>query len=423
MRILVTGATGFIGQHIVQALASEEHSLVLTSRTPHTGADGHDWRIIDFATAHRPDDWSDVVENVDLVINAVGIFKPTRRQSFEALHDKAPRALFAASKTAGVKRIIQISALGTDESATGPYHLSKQRADDTLATLEVEWVVLRPSLIIGGSGESWRFFKALASLPVTPVIGNGGQPLQPVAIEDVTRAVLASIQCPQATGHRINLVGAECVTLKSYLQALTNWLGHAKHRPLKIPYGLAGALAGGGALFADMPINRQAVTMLKGAREFVGDDCPSKLGFTPIGLSQFLAQNPASKEARSAASLYFLGPTLRIALAIMWIMAGVVSLFFFPVEKSLALLAKLGFTGSTGTIAFYGAVLLDIFIGLSLLMRFRIKQIAALQIGLIAVYTLALSWVAPMMWSDPFGPLAKNIPILVAILIMQNLED
>ncbi len=423
MRILVTGATGFIGRHLVQALGRQHHDLVLTSRTPKAGTGGHDWRTIDFAKAHSPDDWRDLVENIDLVINAVGIFKPTRSQSFVALHDRAPRALFEASKRAGVKRIIQISALGTDESATSAYHLSKQRADDALARLGVEWVVLRPSLIIGDGGESWRFFKALASLPVTPVIGDGTQPLQPVAIEDVTKAVLASIHRPEAVGCQINLVGAECVTLETYFQTLSKWQHHSKFRPVPIPYGLAEVLAGAGHLFADMPFDRQAVNMLKETRVFEGKDCQSKLGFSPMGLTQFLSQNPASKEERSAASLYFLGPVLRIALAFMWITAGVVSLFFYPVEQSLALLARLGFTGTMGVMAFYGAVLLDIFIGLSLLMRFRIRQIAILQLGLIVVYTVALSWVAPMMWADPFGPLVKNIPILVSILIMQKLEE
>ncbi len=422
MRILVTGATGFVGRHIVQALGSQHHDLVLTSRTPQAGMDGHDWRCIDFATAHSPDDWRDLVENVDLVINAVGIFKPTGAQSFEALHDRAPRALFEACKRAGVKRIIQISALGTDESATSAYHLSKQRADDALARLGVEWVVLRPSLIIGSDGESWRFFNALASLPVTPVIGEGTQPLQPISIDDVTKAVLASIHRPEAAGYRINLVGGESVTLKTYLQALSKWLHRSKFSPVPIPYGLAGVLAGAGHLLADMPFNRQAVSMLKEARAFDGNDCQSKLGFTPMGLAQFLTKKPASKETRSAASLYFLGPVLRIALAFMWLMAGVVSLFFYPLEQSLALLAKLGFAGSMGTLAFYGAALSDILIGLSLLMRFRIRQIAILQLGLIVVYTAALSWVAPFMWADPFGPLVKNIPILVSILIMQKLE-
>ena len=423
MRILITGATGFIGRQIVQALAGDNHDLVLTSRAPKEGADGHDWRCIDFATAHSPEDWLELVANADVVINAVGIFKQTRTQSFEALHDRAPRALFEASKRAGVKRIIQISALGTDESATSSYHLSKKKADDALANLGVDWVILRPSLIIGADGESWSFFKALSSLPITPVIGDGQQPLQPVSIDDVTKAVLASIQRPEAIGNRINLVGEECVSLEKYLEALSKWLGRSHFRPVHVPYGVAAVMASGAGLIADMPLNRQAIAMLKEARAFDGKNCQSTLGFTPMGLSQYLSRNPASKGSAIAAGLYFLGPVLRVTLAFMWIMAGIVSLFFYPIEQSLSLLAKLGFTGLVGSVAFYSAAFLDIAIGLTLLLRVRIRQIAMLQIGLIAIYTLALSWVAPSMWADPFGPLVKNIPIVAAILIMQKLED
>ena len=101
MRILVTGASGYIGRHVVEALRAQNHDLVLTSRREHKGANAHDWRVVDFATAHSVDDWCEHVENVELVINAVGIFKQTRTQSFEALHDKAPRALFEACKQAG----------------------------------------------------------------------------------------------------------------------------------------------------------------------------------------------------------------------------------------------------------------------------------------------------------------------------------
>jgi len=312
MRILVTGATGFVGRHIVQALVADKHDLVLTSRAAHNEKQGCTWRVIDFATALDPEDWEEVLKNVELVINAVGIFKPTRTQSFAALHDEAPRALFEACKRAGVRRVIQISALGADEKAGSEYHLSKRRADDALAGSGLEWVVLRPSLIIGGEGESWRFFKALACLPVTPVIGDGAQPLQPVAICDVVKAVRASIHKAQAAGRRIDIVGADNLTQESYLQALASWLGRKNFRAVKLSYRLAGAFAAGGWLFADMPLNRQAVSMLKEARPGDLEACRSGLGFSPEGLGNFLSQNPASKQDKSAASLYFLGPALRL---------------------------------------------------------------------------------------------------------------
>jgi hypothetical protein len=107
----------------------------------------------------------------------------------------------------------------------------------------------------------------------------------------------------------------------------------------------------------------------------------------------------------------------------MWILAGIVSLFFYPMEDSLTLLAKLGLVGSMGLMALYGAALLDILLGLFLLAGVYIRQVAGLQIALILIYTLALSWIMPSMWADPFGALAKNIPIIVALLVMRSWEE
>lgn len=425
MRILVTGATGFIGRQIVKALTSEGHDLVLTSRArqePDDRADAPDWRTIDFARAHSPDDWRNIVEDIDVVINAVGIFTPSRSQTFEALHDKAPRALFAASQKAGVRRIIQISALGTDGQTTSLYHFSKKRADDYLAGLDVEAVILRPSLIIGGEGVSWCFFKALALLPIVPVIGDGAQSLQPVTINDVTRAVVAAIQSETAAGCRINLVGSETMTHETYLRSLAGWMGRSEFRALHIPYVLAGHLAAIGWLFDKFPLNRSAVSMLKEARVFDGQDCQAKLGFSPTGVSTFLRCNPPGHDEITGARQYFLRGLLRLALGFIWIMAGIVSIFFHPQEQSLFLLAKLGLTGSMGIVALYGAALLDVLLGIGLLARFHVRKLALFQMGLITLYTLALTWAVPSLWSDPFGALTKNIPIIVATMILISWE-
>lgn len=425
MRILVTGATGFVGRQIVKALNIEGHDLVLTSRRGHKPDDRADapvWRTIDFAKAHSPDDWREIVEDIDVVINAVGIFTPSGSQTFAALHDKAPCALFSASQKAGVRRIIQISALGTDEQATSPYHLSKKCADDYLAGLDVEAIILRPSLIIGGEGVSWHFFKALALLPFVPVIGDGAQPLQPVTINDVTRAVVVAIQRKTAVGCRINLVGSETMPQETYLRALACWMGRSKIVALHIPYALAGHLAAIGWLFDKFPLNRSAVSMLKEARVYDGKDCQTKLGFSPTGVSAFLQRNLPGDDEIAGARQYFLRGLLRLALGFMWIMAGIVSIFFHPQEQSLSLLASLGLTGVTGIVALYGAALLDVLLGIGLLARFHVRKLALFQVGLITLYTLALTWAMPSLWSDPFGALAKNIPIIVATIIMMNWE-
>jgi len=430
MRFLITGATGYIGSSLVGVLLSEGHDLVLASRTrPGTSRflSRHEWRFCDFSKVQSVD-WQSLVQNIDVVINAVGIFSETKGQRFTDLHDKAPRALFKAARNAGVRRIIQISALGTEESATSAYHLSKKRADDGLAAMslddtELKWVILRPSLIIGNDGASWRFFQALAVAPLVPVIGDGQQVLQPVAIADVCKAVLAALQRDDAIGQRINLVGGEQITLRQYLQKLSIWLGTAKFRPVHISYGAAAILARLTPLLGNFPLNKDAINMLKEARTFDKDQCQKILGFTPVGLSEFLAQTPATRAQRTEARQVFLRPLLRISLAFMWIMAGVASLFLTPHAQSLALLEKLGLPGLSGTIALYAAAILDMALGLALLARFHIRPVALVQIVLIAIYTLALTIVASTLWSDPFGVLVKNIPLIIATMLMASGQE
>ncbi|MCF6198336.1 MAG: NAD(P)H-binding protein [Hyphomicrobiaceae bacterium] len=430
MRILITGATGYIGRALVEALDKEgdgeRHDLVLASRArPQTEhfRGRHEWRFIDFAAAHSANDWRELVKNIDVVINSVGIFSQTKSQRFADLHDKAPRALFKAAHDAGVKRVIQISALGTDERATSAYHLSKKRADDALARLDMEWVILRPSLVIGKEGVSWRFFQALAALPFVPVIADGRQILQPVSIDDVARAVLMVLKRQEAVGHRINLVGSERVTLEQYLRQLSNWQRKNRFRPVHMPYGLSGLLAITAPLIGNFPFNRDAVNMLKEARAVEPKDCQQRLGFQPAGLSEYLLEHPLGKAQSIEARQYFLRPFLRLSLAFMWIMAGVASLLLTPHAQSLALLSKLGLQGLAGTLALYGAAFLDVALGIALLARFHIRRVAMVQIALIAGYTLALTIVAPFMWSDPFGVLVKNFPLMIATMLMRGWQE
>ena len=129
--VLITGASGFIGSHIAEALAEAGHEVRCAVRKcPSTGR----WRRFrcipaDYTRDFDPVVWQRRLEGVDVVVNAVGILREHGSQTFEALHDRAPRALFAAA--AGV-RIVQISALGADEEASSRYHLSKKAADDAL---------------------------------------------------------------------------------------------------------------------------------------------------------------------------------------------------------------------------------------------------------------------------------------------------
>jgi len=144
MRILLTGASGFIGQHLLQALLAEGHHVVCAVRRVKTSTEPRLTTIhADFANDTDKSVWLARIKGVDAVINTVGIFRESGSQTFERLHVEAPRALFAAcAESHEVQMVIQLSALGADQEARTRYHLSKKAADDYLASLPVRaWIV------------------------------------------------------------------------------------------------------------------------------------------------------------------------------------------------------------------------------------------------------------------------------------------
>lgn len=228
MNILLTGATGFIGRNLSRALAAAGHRVIPVSRR----------HGIDFAGMLAPSDWLPYLHGVDAVINCVGIIGETASQRFDILHRQAPSALFQACAEAGVRRVLQISALGADESAFSTYHLSKRAADDALRSLDLDWFVLRPSLIYGKGGGSAGLFMRLARLPVIPVIGDGAQQLQPVHISDVVTTAMHCLVAPEAR-RTLDILGMETVSFAEWLQWMRNAQGLPPAPLLHIPFRLA----------------------------------------------------------------------------------------------------------------------------------------------------------------------------------------
>lgn len=225
MKILLTGASGFIGRHIRVALESAGHEVI-----PATRGQG-----FEFNRMCSANDWLPHLQGVDAVINSVGIIVETHKQTFAALHHQTPAALFQACAQAGVKRVIQISALGADEHAFTPYQLSKKAADDELRALPLEWFVLRPSLVYGPGGKSTAMFQRLAALPVIPLIGQGQQCIQPVHIGDLVAAVIACLTATPA--HRtIDVVGPTPMSFVDWLQRLRTAGGNSRGPTLPIPF-------------------------------------------------------------------------------------------------------------------------------------------------------------------------------------------
>jgi len=415
MRILITGATGFIGSSLAAALTAGGHEVIACS---HCRKEGDHGIAVDYMRDLHEVDWLPRVRGVDAVINAVGILRETAGASFDALHHRAPAALFRACDRAGVRRVIQISALGADDRATSAYHLSKKAADDELRQLDLDWTIVQPSVVFGRAGASTRLFLRLASLPIIPLVGDGNQAMQPIHIEDLTALVVKLIEENKALHQTVHAVGPRGVALREMLRSYRTRMGMGSPLFLRMPLPLIRLAAKFGDVLKSGALSTETLTML--LRGNTGDVGPitATLGHAPRPVDDFMS--PAEGDLlRAETVLQWLRPLLLGSIAVMWITAGIVS-WLYAGDEGRALLAGLGLPPGTAQGAFAGACLFDVGLGIATLRPTRV--VWAMQLIVIAFYTAALTHVAPQLWADPFGPLVKNLPLAALILGLMSLE-
>src|SRR5258706_2507904 len=221
MRILLLGASGFIGREIFAALSARGHRVVAAVRressAPAFASEAA--RIVDLNRALAPRDWLAPLEGIDAVVNCAGILQATRSQSIEAIHAAAPIALFQACEQRGVRRVIQISAISADREAGTAYAITQLAADEHLRQTALEWTVLRPSLVIARRAYSrTALLRAVAALPFAmPVPGDGAPSFQPVHVDDLSQVVVLALETDRLLRATLDVVGPEAVTLRVIL--------------------------------------------------------------------------------------------------------------------------------------------------------------------------------------------------------------
>jgi nucleoside-diphosphate-sugar epimerase len=420
--ILITGATGFIGSHLAAALADAGHRIVCAIKN--SSAEDLEPRFTYIAADYTRDFdssvWKTRLKDIDVAINAVGILREHGDQTFAALHERAPRALFEACAAGGVK-VVQISALGADEKASSRYHLSKKAADDALLRSWNRSVVVQPSLVYGPGGASARLFNLLASLPVIPVPGPGDQQIQPIHINDLTDAIVTLVETDRYLGCRVSLVGPKPLTLQCYLKELRSLMELGPPTFLHVPLLFIDAAAQLSHWLGRGLMDIETWQMLQRGNTADASSTRELLGREPRSVSAFGSRGGVA-ELRLSALLGWLQLILRGAIAAVWLVAGFVSMGIYPVEESYALLARVGITGGFAPIALYGAAALDITFGLGTLFLRHRKFLWIAQATLIGLYTVTITFFLPEFWLHPFGPLIKNLPILAAIWLLYELE-
>lgn len=422
MRVLLTGATGFIGHAVARALRERGHVVVPATRRP--PPDGGEFVQADFAAVPRRDWWIPRLAGIDAVVNAVGILREQPGQGFEALHARAPIELFHACAAAGVGCVVQVSALGADAQARSAYHRSKKAADDVLRSLPLRGAIVQPSLVYGPGGGSTPLFNKLALAPALPFPMAGHMLVQPVHVEDLVAGVVRLVEAPPAQVATFAFAGPRPLALRDYLRELRLAMGEGGRQwVLPVPVALFRA---GAAIAGRIPgsmLDPENADMLLAGNATQDNGLPGLIGRAPRGPREFLP-GPAAEPARREAVLDLWLPVLRVALALMWIWTALVSFGLYPVQDSYALLARVGLHGAAATAALYGAALLDLVLGVLTLAapaRWR-RPVWLAQLALIGGYTVLITLFLPEYWLHPYGPISKNLPILALVALLWALE-
>lgn len=413
LNILVCGASGFLGRAICTRLSRAGHRVIRGVRQASRPGD----MAIDFRTDTTVTHWRGRLDGIQVVVNAVGIIAETRDAPFDALHHRAPAALFAACVEAGVARVIQISALGAD-TCTTPYFRSKHAADQALMGLPIAWQILRPSVVHGADGASASLFRLLASLPLLPVPALGSARFQPVAVDDVAEAVLRAIDPRQPAGQQIAVVGATRVGFGRMLDHYRRGMGLAPARHLPVPAPLMALTARLGSAIPGLPLNPDTWRMLQAGSTGDPSALARLLGRPPRGIAGFIPPNQA-ETLRGRALAAWRTALLRYTLAFVWLATAWVSIAIHPRDASLTLLAGVGLSGAPAVLALYAAAALDLAIGLACLFR-PSGRLWCLQAALVLGYTAIIAIALPAFLAHPFGPVLKNLPILAILLILMS---
>lgn len=426
MNILLTGATGFIGQHLLRALENENYYVTACSRNPRRlGGRFPNTKLLelDFAQMLDPADWLPHLDNIDAVINAVGIIDESKAQSFANVHAHAPAALFRASEKAGVSRVVQISALGAASNKPARYHASKGAADEVLESLSINWFVFKPSIVYGPGAKSMALFRALAAMPVVPLIGDGRQELQPVYIDDLVNAIMLCVRENLPAKQSINAVGPKPVSFASLIEKLGLWLGKAKVLTMAMPVKLVELFAPMRRLLDEPTLNRESIGMLGQGNTADASPFSAHLGYAPKDIDQVLQDTLPTQADRWHARLYFMRPALRFAIALVWLWSGWVSAFVYPSESSYQMLDQVGVLQWMAPAILHGASAIDIALGIALLFCWRLRWVVYSQVAIMLIYSLVITIALPEYWAHPFGLMVKNLPLLVATFILLALEE
>lgn len=256
MTVAVTGATGFVGRHVVRELVSHGISVraLVRDRAKASEVLPNEHVTLVVGDVMNESSLADLVDGAQAMVHTVGIRRELPEGiTFERLHVRATSMVLDASRDAGVRRFVQVSALGVRPNAPTGYQQSKYEAEQLVRKSGLAWTIFRPSLIHGAEGEfvqmvrGWTlgrdapfFFLPWfcsvdkpSGFPPKPEIGSAK--IAPVAVQDVAKAVVESLSCDEAEGETYGMCGGEVLEWPELLRAMSGAVSMASGTKPIIP--------------------------------------------------------------------------------------------------------------------------------------------------------------------------------------------
>jgi NADH dehydrogenase len=239
--VTVFGGSGFLGRHVVRALANRNYRIRVAVRRPELA--GHLQPLGQVGQIHAvqanlrfPQSVAAALRDTDIVVNLVGILFEKSRQRFDAVQAQGAGAVAHAAKATGA-RLVHVSAIGADENSPSHYARSKAAGERLVLAAQSEAIIMRPSIVFGPEDDFFNRFAALAcTSPALPLPGGGHTRFQPVFAGDVAEAIAKAVDGEAKPGTIYELGGPDVRTFKQLMEFI---LATIERRRLLVPVPFA----------------------------------------------------------------------------------------------------------------------------------------------------------------------------------------
>jgi len=372
MRILILGATGFIGNGIFRSLLSD-YDVTIASRSPIEGY--NKWRQVDFL---KDNDWDQLLENIDLVINAIGIIEG----DFNKIQIEAPLSLYKVCIEKNIK-IIHVSAIGAEKDKPATVFLETKKVTDNFLLQYDQARIIYPGIVVGKEGRSVQFFAEISEFPVIPVFNSDPVPL--IHIVQLCNLIRSMIVDFEHSPKQIFAI-SEPESLESLLTALRG----KKALFFKMPEFLFKVLF---SIFPKAAIGIFDKATFKMLKDIKVDD------YEPL----FDKASGCIDQRNVVKSDVFPQLFAILAISFIWIWSGLSSIISW--DESYALMQEIGANNHLSVLSIWGGAVADIIVGIVVFWKKHRRKVIIAQILLMLTYMMILTVFAPHYWLHPFGVL------------------